>query len=87
MTLQHHERLNGSGYPRGLGGDEVLLETCILAVADVVEAMSSHRPYRPALGVGAALDEIRQGAGKLYDDRAVVACIDLFSCRGFAFAE
>lgn len=71
---QHHERLDGSGYPRGLAGDQILLEARVLAVADVVEAMASHRPYRAALGVDAALDEIRQGAGTLYDGEVVSAC-------------
>jgi PAS domain S-box-containing protein len=73
-VLQHHERLDGSGYPHGLRGDEILLAGRILAVADVVEAMASHRPYRPALGVGAALDEIGWGAGRLYDEKVVAAC-------------
>ena len=61
--LQHHERLNGSGYPSGLKGEEIVLEARILAVADVVEAMTNHRPYRPALGVDKALEEIAQGRG------------------------
>jgi PAS domain S-box-containing protein len=73
-VLQHHERLDGSGYPHGLRGDEILLTARILAVADVVEAMASSRPYRPALGVGAAMDEIGRGAGRLYDERVVAAC-------------
>jgi putative nucleotidyltransferase with HDIG domain len=73
-VLQHHERLDGSGYPRGARGDDILLTARILAVADVVEAMASHRPYRPALGVGAALDEIGWGAGRLYDDKVAAAC-------------
>ena len=73
-VLQHHERLDGSGYPHGMRGDDILLTARILAVADVVEAMASHRPYRPALGVGAALDEIGWGAGRLYDERVVAAC-------------
>jgi len=73
-VLQHHERLDGSGYPGGLRGDEIMLTARILAVADVVEAMASHRPYRPALGVGAAMDEIGWGAGRLYDEKVVAAC-------------
>ncbi len=73
-VLQHHERLDGSGYPNGLRGEDILLTSRILAVADVVEAMASHRPYRPALGVGAALDEIGWGAGRLYDEKVVAAC-------------
>ena len=73
-VLQHHERLDGSGYPGGLRGDDITLPARILAVADVVEAMASHRPYRPALGVGAALDEISRGSGRLYDEKVVAAC-------------
>jgi PAS domain S-box-containing protein/putative nucleotidyltransferase with HDIG domain len=73
IVLQHHERIDGSGYPQGLIGDDILLEAKILAVADVVEAMSSHRPYRPALGVGKALDELSSKKGKLYDPRVVDA--------------
>ena len=73
-TLQHHERLNGSGYPAGLKGDKIIVEARILAVADVVEAMASHRPYRPALGMTAALDEIEAQRGVLYDPDAVAAC-------------
>ncbi len=84
MVYQHHERLDGSGYPRGLRGEEILLEAKILAVADVVEAMSSHRPYRPALGVNAALAEIRDKAGKLYDPAVVEACLRVFA-KGFQF--
>jgi HD-GYP domain-containing protein (c-di-GMP phosphodiesterase class II) len=75
---QHHERLDGSGYPCGLSGGEILLEARIIGVADVVEAMSSHRPYRPALGVSAALDEISRHAGVLYDRHVVDACLDVF---------
>ena len=71
---QHHERVNGSGYPRGLAGDEILLEARILGAADVLEAMASHRPYRPALGADAALAELRAGAGTLYDAHVVAAC-------------
>jgi len=71
--MHHHERLDGSGYPFGLSGEDILLEARILAVADVVEAMSSHRPYRPALGIGNALDELWQNKGKLYDPVVVDA--------------
>jgi PAS domain S-box-containing protein len=78
IVLQHHERLDGSGYPNGLKGDAILLEARILAVADVVESMLSHRPYRPALGIEAALDEIQHGRGKLYDPAVVDACVMLF---------
>ena len=84
VILQHHERLDGSGYPNGISGDELLLEARILAVADVVEAMSSHRPYRPALGVEAALAEIAAGAGSLYDEAIVAACQRVFA-GGFSF--
>jgi HD-GYP domain-containing protein (c-di-GMP phosphodiesterase class II) len=83
-VLQHHERLDGSGYPRGLKGDGVLLEARILAIADVVEAMASHRPYRAALGIDAALDEIDKNAGRLYDPAAVTACLLLFREKGYA---
>jgi HD-GYP domain-containing protein (c-di-GMP phosphodiesterase class II) len=86
-VLQHHERLDGSGYPRGLRGDEILLEARILAVADVVEAMSSHRPYRPALDPAAALDEIRTGRGVTYDAAVVDACVAVIEQDGFAFPE
>ncbi|MBF0562061.1 MAG: response regulator [Alphaproteobacteria bacterium] len=77
MILQHHERLDGSGYPSGLKGDDTILEARILAVADVVEAISSHRPYRPALGMTAALDEIKRHAGRLYDPAVVTACMNV----------
>ena len=77
IVLQHHERMNGSGYPEGLSGDEILIEARIIAVADVVEAMSSHRPYRPALGVDKALEEISQNKGLLYDPESVDACLKL----------
>ncbi|MFA4965951.1 MAG: HD domain-containing phosphohydrolase [Thermoleophilia bacterium] len=87
MTLQHHERLDGSGYPRGLSGEQLLLEARILAVADVVEAMSSHRPYRAALGLEAALEEVTRGAGSVYDGRVVEACVGLFSSGRFAFGD
>jgi len=83
MGWAHHERLDGSGYPRGLKGDEIILEARILAVADVVEAISAHRPYRASLGLAVALDEIRLGAGKTYDERVVAACLRLFEVKGF----
>ncbi len=85
MVLQHHERLDGSGYPKGLSGAEILPEARILAVADVVEAMSSHRPYRAALGMEAALAEVRAHAGVKYDAAVVAACVRLFEEQGFAF--
>ncbi|HKI48734.1 MAG TPA: HD domain-containing phosphohydrolase [Desulfobacteria bacterium] len=83
IELQHHERLNGSGYPNGLKGDEILLEARIIAVADVVESMSSHRPYRPALGIVKALEEIRAGRGTLFDERVVGACVAIFEEDGY----
>ena len=78
MILQHHEKMNGSGYPQGLKGDEIMLEARILTVADVVEAMSSHRPYRPALGIEKALKQIRKDKGILLDPDVVDACLKLF---------
>lgn len=78
IVLQHHERLDGSGYPNGLKGDQIMLEARILIVADVVEAMSSHRPYRPGLGLSRALEEIRKNRGKFYDPDVVDACLKLF---------
>jgi PAS domain S-box-containing protein len=86
MLLQHHERLNGSGYPRGLKGEDILLEARIMAVADTVEAMSSHRPYRPALGFEKALAEIEKNRGITYDAAAVDACLRLFKEKGFNFS-
>ena len=84
VVLQHHERLDGSGYPDGRAGDEIMLEARILGVADVVEAMSSHRPYRPALGLDQALAEIVEHRGVLYDADATDACVAAFS-SGFVF--
>jgi putative nucleotidyltransferase with HDIG domain len=83
MVLQHHERINGSGYPQGLTAPDILLEARILAVADVVEAMSSHRPYRPALGIDKALEEISMNKGILYDAEVVDTCVKLFTEKGF----
>jgi putative nucleotidyltransferase with HDIG domain len=85
--VQHHERLDGSGYPNGLKGDSIILGARILAVADVVEAMVSHRPYRPAKGLDSALEEILKNRGKLYDPDIVDACVRLFSEKGFQFKE
>lgn len=85
MILQHHERMDGTGYPGGCKGDEIILESRILAVADVVEAMTSHRPYRPALGIDAALAEIRSGRGTKYDADVVDLCVSLFEEEGFSF--
>lgn len=84
VARQHHERIDGSGYPRGLEGDAILLEARIMAVADVVEAMSSHRPYRPALGIEAALAEIERGRGTLYDTAVVDVCLKLFREKAYA---
>jgi PAS domain S-box-containing protein len=85
IVLHHHERLDGSGYPQGLKGDEIMLEARILAVADVIEAMASHRPYRPALGIKLALEEIMKNRGILYDPGVVDACLQVFSKKKFQF--
>ena len=83
IVYQHHERMNGSGYPRNLKGDEILMESRILAVADVVEAIASHRPYRPTLGIDVALKEIEKNKGILYDDTVADACLKLFREKGY----
>jgi PAS domain S-box-containing protein len=85
IVLQHHERSDGSGYPRGLSGENIFIEAKILAVADVIEAMASHRPYRPSLGLNEALREISENRGVLYDPKVVDACIKLFSRKKFTF--
>ena len=85
IVLQHHERLDGSGYPQGLKGEDIIIEARIIGVADVVEAMSSHRPYRPALGIDAALEEITQKKGILYDSEVVDVCLRLFKENEFKF--
>jgi len=87
IVLQHHEKLDGSGYPQGLSGKDILQEAKILCVADVVEAMSSHRPYRPALGMEKALAEIKAKRGVLFDPEAVDACLKLFKEKEFSFDE
>ncbi len=87
IVLQHHERMLGSGYPRGLQGEEILLEARIIGVADVVEAMYSHRPYRPSLGIEAALKEIFVNRAFLYDPVVVDVCVDLFQKKGFKFED
>jgi HD-GYP domain-containing protein (c-di-GMP phosphodiesterase class II) len=87
MALQHHERVDGSGYPQGLKGQEILLEARIIAVADVVESIASHRPYRPAVGLNAALDEIAGGAGSRYDPDVAAACLRMFREEGFQLPE
>jgi PAS domain S-box-containing protein len=86
MVQQHHERLDGTGYPNKCVGDEIIFESRILAVADVVEAMTSHRPYRPALGIDRALCEIEAGKGVKYDATVVDICLNLFREQGFQFA-
>jgi PAS domain S-box-containing protein len=83
MVLEHHERMDGSGYPQGLIAEEALLESQILAVADVVESMASHRPYRPALGIDAAVKEIENNRGTLYDNAVADACLRLFREKGY----
>jgi len=83
IVLQHHERLDGSGYPQALKGDDILFEAKIIAVADVVESMTSHRPYRPGLGIDAALEEIERNRGVLYDPVVVDACCKLFRELGY----
>lgn len=85
IVLQHHERINGSGYPYGLKGEEILLEAKILAVADVLEAMATHRPYRPALTVEESLEEISNNRGILYDPEVVDICLKLFKEKKFKF--
>lgn len=85
IVLQHHERMDGSGYPDGLTGEQILLESRILAIADVVESMSSHRPYRPALGIDAALKEVLDKKGELYDPLGVDMCFRLFAELSFEF--
>jgi putative nucleotidyltransferase with HDIG domain len=87
VVLQHHERLDGSGYPRGLHGGEILPAARVLCIADVFEAMVTHRPYRPALPVEEATAEIRSGLGVRYDDEAGLACLRLVEDEGFAFAD
>ena len=83
IVLQHHERMDGSGYPDGISGDNILIEARILAVADVVEAMASHRPYRAALGIDLALNEISKNRGSSYDSKVVDACLRLFNEKGY----
>lgn len=84
---QHHERIDGSGYPRGLRRDQIIPQARILAVADVVEAMASHRPYRPAHGIDSALAEIMRGRGGVYDPEVADACIALFKERGYEMPD
>ncbi|WP_255147236.1 HD-GYP domain-containing protein [Synechococcus sp. ATX 2A4] len=84
IVLEHHERMNGSGYPNALPGEDLLMESRVLAVADVVESMCSHRPYRAGLGIPAALDEISRNSGILYDAAVVDACKVLFNDKGYS---
>lgn len=87
IVLQHHERINGSGYPKGLSGQEIILEARIIAVADVMEAMVSERPYRPGLGLNKAREEITKNRGVLYEPEAVDLCLKLFDKNGFRFIQ
>jgi PAS domain S-box-containing protein len=87
IVLQHHERLDGSGYPNGLSGDSIAIESRILAVADTVDAMTSSRPYRPAKGLNTALTTISAGSGKIFDDKVVDVCLKLFREDGYKFPE
>ncbi len=87
IILQHHERMDGSGYPNGLKGEEILMASRILAVADVFETIASHRPYRPSLGLAHALNELRENRGRLYDRRAVDVCLSLVEEGTFEFSN
>jgi HD-GYP domain-containing protein (c-di-GMP phosphodiesterase class II) len=87
MIAQHHERLDGSGYPKGLKDEEIILEARIIAVADVFEVMSTHRPYRPALGMEAAFEEIEKGKGHHYDPAVVDACIAVVRENGMQLPQ
>ncbi len=87
IVYQHYERIDGSGYPQGLKGDKILLEARIMVVADVAEAMASHRPYRPALGIDKALEEISKNRGTIYDTDAANACLKVFREKGFKFEK
>jgi len=87
IILQHHERMDGSGYPRGLSGKEILLEARILAVADVLEAISSTRPYRPAHSIDIALEENSRNRGTLYDPEVVDACLRIFCEKGYRMED
>lgn len=87
IISQHHERMDGCGYPKGLKGEDIHLFARIIAVADVVEAMSSHRPYRPSVGLEEALETIENDGGKYFDQRIVRICLELFRKEGFSFKE
>ena len=84
IIRQHHERMDGSGYPQGLRGDAILPEARVLAMADVIESMASHRPYRPAVGLDAALDEVVKNRGTLYAPEVVDAAVRLINDKGYA---
>lgn len=86
IVYQHHERIDGSGYPNGIKGEEICMEAKVIAVADTVEAMNSFRPYREALGIFAAIDEIKKNAGKIYDEEIVKICVELIEEEGFLFS-
>ena len=86
IAYEHHERLDGSGYPLGISGDEILPESKIVSVADVMEAMSSHRPYRPAKGDKAALDELVKHSGIWYDPEVVKVCVSIYENDKFTFS-
>jgi putative nucleotidyltransferase with HDIG domain len=85
IVMEHHERVNGTGYPGNLKGDSILMESHIMSVADVVEAMASHRPYRASLGIAAALEEIEKNRGTLYNAEVVDTCLKLFRDKGYRF--
>ena len=87
MVLQHHEKMDGSGYPNGITGDKLDIGSRIICVADVLEAMALDRPYRPALGIDAALAEISKNRGKLYDEKVVDVCLALFKKDAFSFEK
>ena len=87
IILQHHERMDGSGYPLGLAGDRITIEARIIGVADVVETMSSHRPYRPSMGIDKALEEITRNSETLYDADVVTACLKIFNEQSFEFSN
>jgi putative nucleotidyltransferase with HDIG domain len=87
IILQHHERLDGSGYPHGLKGDEIMLEASLIAVADVFETIASHRPYRPSLGLDKAVEEIERNQGRLYHPEAVKICLQLIEEKRFFFED
>jgi putative nucleotidyltransferase with HDIG domain len=87
IILQHHERMDGSGYPNGLMGDEIILEACIISVADVFETISSHRPYRPSLGLGKAVEEIVRNKGVLYHPVVAEICLQLIQEKRFLFQD